>query len=46
MSGMKTWTDNTDPGAWYYAAVQEAGNAHDYTRNDEKSVEVWTTLRT
>ena len=45
LPGMKTWTDNADPGAWYYAAVQEAGNAHDYTRDDEKSVEVWTTLR-
>lgn len=28
---MKTWSDNMDTSAWYYAAVQEATNSHDYT---------------
>lgn len=28
---MKTWPDNMDTTAWYYAAVQEATNSHDYT---------------
>ena len=28
---MKTWPDNMDTSAWYYAAVQEATNSHDYT---------------
>ena len=28
---MKTWPDNMDTTAWYYAAVQEATNRHDYT---------------
>lgn len=28
---MKHWPDNMDTSAWYYAAVQEATNSHDYT---------------
>jgi hypothetical protein len=28
---MKTWPDNMDTTAWYYAAIQEATNSHDYT---------------
>lgn len=28
---MKAWPDNMDTSAWYYAAVQEATNSHDYT---------------
>ena len=28
---MKPWPDNMDTSAWYYAAVQEATNSHDYT---------------
>lgn len=40
---MKTWPDNADPGAWYYAAVQEAANAHDYIRDNGH--EVWQSLR-
>ena len=30
--------------AWYYEAVQEAANEHDYTR-DEMNVETWTVLK-
>ena len=41
---MKVWTDNPES-AWYYEAVQEATNEHDYER-DEMSVETWTELLT
>lgn len=27
---MKTFSDNMDPNAWYYLAVQEASNSHEY----------------
>jgi len=30
ISGMITWPDNV-VGAWYYEAIQEAGNGHEYT---------------
>lgn len=35
-----TFSDN-QPGAWYYAAVQEATNSHKYTI-DENGNEIWT----
>ncbi len=41
---MKKWTDNPED-AWYYEAVQEATNEHDYER-DELSIETWTELLT
>ena len=31
---MQTWPDN-QPGAWYYEAVQEATNSHEYVRTDK-----------
>ena len=31
LADMVTWTDNR-PGSWYYEAVQEATNSHEYTR--------------
>ena len=40
---MKKWSDNPE-GTWYYEAVQEATNEHDYTR-DETNVETWTALK-
>ena len=40
---MKKWTDNPED-AWYYEAVQEATNEHDYTR-DETAVESWTLVK-
>ena len=40
---MKKWADNPED-AWYYEAVQEAANEHDYTR-DEMNVETWTVLK-
>ena len=41
---MKTWIDNPE-GTWYYEAVQEATNGHDYER-DELNVETWTAIQT
>ena len=29
---MNKWTDNMDTTQWYYLAIQEATNSHDYTR--------------
>ncbi|MGM9671521.1 MAG: S-layer homology domain-containing protein [Oscillospiraceae bacterium] len=43
LPGMKTFTDNTNPVAWYYVAIQEAANSHEYTRN-ELGIESWTNL--
>lgn len=45
LSGMKTWSDNVDQNAWYYLAIQEAGNGHEYTRKNDKVHETWTTLK-
>ena len=30
LPGMRRWSDNMDESAWYYLAVQEATNSHDY----------------
>ena len=38
---MRVWSDSR-PGAWYYFAVQEATNSHEYTRPD--SHEDWTEM--
>ena len=38
------WPDNTEA-KWYYFAVQEATNAHDYNRQDDGVYENWTGLR-
>ncbi len=43
LPGMTIWTDNTDTNAWYYLAVQEATNSHNYKMKD-KSYEMWTEL--
>ena len=32
LPGMAKWTDNMNTKAWYYLAVQEATNSHDYKR--------------
>lgn len=42
LPGMITWPDN-QPGTWYYLAVQEATNSHDYDRKDAIH-EKWTAL--
>ena len=43
LSGMKTWSDNANTGAWYYLDVQEATNSHTYTKSG--SHETWKKLR-
>ncbi len=49
LEGMITWTDNTAD-KWYYEAVQEATNAHTYTRTHEQvpnqafNYETWVEL--
>ena len=42
---MIVWPDNSNKAAWYYAAVQEATNGHEYERVDNTSPETWTELR-
>ena len=44
LDGMITWPDNP-PGAWYYLAVQEATNSHDYERKADTVHETWTGLQ-
>ena len=39
----KQWVDNTE-GKWYYYAVLEATNHHDYQRADVKDMENWTAI--
>ena len=34
LDGMNVWPDN-QPGAWYYLAVQEATNSHDFNRKGD-----------
>ena len=40
---MRLWIDNADPTKWYYLAIQEATNSHDYERK-ENGTEFWTSL--
>ncbi len=42
LEGMTIWTDNADVNAWYYLAVQEATNSHEY--EVKGAYEVWTKL--
>ena len=42
LDGMNVWPDN-QPDAWYYLAVQEATNSHDFTRKGDVH-EHWTKL--
>jgi hypothetical protein len=44
---MITWPDNLDTGLWYYAAVQEATNSHEYelATGDDGTIEFWTALQ-
>ena len=43
LPGMAKWTDNMNKSAWYYLAVQEATNSHDYKRKTS-NYEYWTEL--
>lgn len=42
---MTVWTDNANPKAWYYLAVQEATNSHYYKFKTNSKYEKWTELR-
>ena len=44
LDDMIAWPDNP-PGAWYYLAVQEATNSHDYGRKADTVHETWTGLQ-
>lgn len=44
LSGMISWPDNQDTTAWYYLAVQEATNSHDFERKSDGVHEKWTAL--
>ena len=46
LANMKVWPDNPET-AWYYEAVQEATNSHDYdwaTEEEVRLYEIWTEL--
>jgi len=44
LADMINWPDNSDKSAWYYLAVQEATNSHDYEMKNH-IYEKWTALR-
>lgn len=44
LPNMVIWPDNMDTSKWYYLAVQEATNSHDYGRHTDGS-EHWSALR-
>lgn len=43
LPGMVTFSDNLDASKWYYAAIQEAANGHDYEM--VAGAEHWTNLK-
>ena len=47
LDDMITWPDNMDTTTWYYTAVQEATNSHDYedVEVDGQLYEQWTALQ-
>ena len=45
LPNMTVWTDNANPKAWYYLAVQEATNSHYYEFKTKSQYEKWTELR-
>ena len=47
LDSMITWPDNPES-AWYYEAIQEATNSHDYdmpSEDDDVDYETWTALQ-
>ncbi|MBE6605768.1 MAG: hypothetical protein E7635_01845 [Ruminococcaceae bacterium] len=44
LDNMTKWADNSDVSAWYYIAVQEATNSHEYKMKDGRDFEKWTKL--
>ena len=45
LDGMITFTDNMDPDKWYYLAIQEAANGHEYVIKADGIHESWTALK-
>ena len=46
LDDMIKWPDNADASVWYYRAVQEATNSHDYSdKSDADKYEKWTKIR-
>lgn len=43
LEGMNVWSDNADTSAWYYIAIQEATNSHEFTMKNDVN-ETWTKL--
>ena len=39
---MKVFVDNADTNAWYYPAIQEATNSHEYKKDKDGVYETWT----
>ena len=50
LDNMVKWPDNADTTAWYYLAIQEASNSHDYEKytaaDKTTEYEKWTELTT
>lgn len=44
LDNMNKWSDNSNESAWYYIAVQEATNSHNYGRK-ENGTEKWTEIK-
>ena len=44
LDGMTVWLDNKNTAKWYYLAVQEATNSHDYGRK-QNGYEYWLALK-
>ena len=46
LDDMIKWPDNADTSVWYYLAMQEATNSHDYSdKSDADKYEKWTKIR-
>ena len=45
LDSMIKWSDNMDTSAWYYEAIQEATNSHDYDLFEGAEYETWTALQ-
>ena len=44
LEDMKVWKDNTDETKWYYLAIQEASNSHEYALKDN-GYEIWNLVK-
>ena len=42
---MTRWEDNANTSAWYYLAVQEATNSHDYELKADGIHEKWVSIK-